>query len=324
MTSRLLTFNCHEAWVHQLDALGVPFDVVDGLPGRYTRRWDERMRPRPKHGRLITRHEVEASYDAVIGHSLTDLLEVKDVRGPRLLVLHVTLDHRLSQVEGGPSREEVREGVARYLALVGGHVIAVTAHKRDTWGLEADVVESFAEPDDYPPWTGEVARGLRVANQIQRRRAYLAWDLHEAAFRDVPMDIVGHNPDMPGVEPAAGWDDLKRRLSRHRFFVHTADPVLEDGFNMALMEALAAGIPVVGNAHPTSPLVDGVSALLSDDPLVLASHGRRLLADLELARAIGLAGQEVGRARFGRPRFVAAMRAALAEARRRWNSRASA
>jgi hypothetical protein len=32
---RLLTFNCHEAWVHRLEHLGYPMDIIDGLPDSY-------------------------------------------------------------------------------------------------------------------------------------------------------------------------------------------------------------------------------------------------------------------------------------------------
>ena len=322
---RLLTFNCHEAWVAQLDALDVPFDVVDGLAGRYTERWDERMRPRPKHARLITLADAEPRYDAIIGHNLTDLLEAKHLEGPRLLVLHVSLDHRVAQAGLSQPPEDLRETVARYLTLVGGHCIAVTERKRASWNLEAagvevDVVESFAEPDSYPKWTGEKAAGLRVANQISSREQYLWWDLHRAAFGDVPVTIVGHNPDM-GVEAAGGWDDLKAKLASHRFFIHTADPSLEDGFNMAVMEAMATGLPILGNDHPTSAVKDGESGLLSDDPLVLAHHARRLIEDHALAEKLGYGAQEVARRRFSRPRFIREMRAALKAATHRWRAR---
>ncbi len=322
---RLLTFNCHEAWVAQLDALELPFDVVDGLAGRYTDRWDERMRPRPRHARLITLEQAQPRYDAIIGHNLTDLLEAKHLEGPRLLVLHVSLDHRIDQAKLRQPPEALRENVARYLGLVGGHCIAVTERKRASWGLDAaglevDVVESFADPDDYLPWRGETAAGIRVANQISHRKQYLWWDLHQAAFADVPVTIVGHNPDL-GVEAAAGWSDLKSKLAAHRFFIHTADPALEDGFNMAVMEAMATGLPIVGNAHPTSPVVDGESGLLSDDPLVLAHHAKRLIDDHALAARLGQGALAIARHRFSRSRFVREMRAALDTAARRWRAK---
>jgi hypothetical protein len=324
VSGRLLTFNCHEAWVHQLGRLGRPLDIVDGLPGRYTTRWDERMRPIPPGARLVSLEEVRRarpSYDGIVGHNLSDLLAI-DLDAPRILVLHVTLEHRLAQAKLDGSVDELRRTIERYLAVAGGVAIAVTELKATSWGLsECAVVESAADPDEYLPWRGNVASGLRVANQIQSRRAYLGWDLHEAAFTGLPLRILGHNPDMPGVEPAAGWDDLKRQLASHRFFVHTAGLGLEDGFNMALMEALAAGMPVVGNRHPTSPVEHGVSGFLSDDPLALGSFAKRLLDDPALAQRMSRAAVDLARRRFSTASFVRGLEDALERARRRWEAR---
>lgn len=324
---RLLTFNCHEPWVHQLGALGRPIDIIDGLPGRYTDRWDERMRPIPAGARLVSlaevraAHQGHASYDCIIGHNLSDLLAVA-IAAPRLLVLHVTLEHRVQQAGLAAPPAELRQSIDRYLALAGGCAIAVTEMKKRSWGLaDCEVVESAADPDDYLPYRGDLAMGLRVANQISSRRAYFAWDLHEAAFAELPVRILGHNPDMPGVAPARDWDDLKQQLARHRFFIHTADPALEDGFNMALMEALAAGVPVIGNRHPTSPIEHGVSGLLADDPLELASCARRLLLNRELALRMSEEARRLGQRRFSRPRFARGIEDAIDRARRRWHER---
>lgn len=71
---------------------------------------------------------------------------------------------------------------------------------------------------------------------------------------------------MPGVEAAKNWDNLKEMLQLHRFYIHTADPRYEDGVNMATLEAMAAGMPVLGNRHPTSPIEHGKSGFLSDNP----------------------------------------------------------
>lgn len=326
MSGRLLTFNCHEPWVHQLGRLGRPIDIVDGLPGRYTERWDERMRPVPKGGRLVSLEAVRAeraSYDCIIGHNLSDLLAV-DLDAPRILVLHVTLEHRLMQSRLDRSPDELREAIDRYLATVGGVPVAVTDMKARSWRLaECEVVESGACPTEYPDWHGTRAVGLRIANQVSSRREYLAWDLHETAFDGTPIRLLGHNPDMPGVEPAAGWDDLKRELAAHRFLVHTAGPGLEDGFNMALMEGLAAGLPVIGNRHPTSPIEHGVSGFLSDDPLALRSFAKRLLDDHDLARKMSLEALELATRRFPPERFTSGLEASIARARQRWERRPS-
>ncbi len=323
MTDRLLTFNCHEAWVHQLGRLGRPLDIIDGLPGRYTNRWDERMRPIPSGARLLSLPEARAErgpYDCIIGHNMTDLLAV-DFDAPRILVLHVTLEHRLQQSRTAPPAAEIRATLDRYLEKSGSVAIAVTEMKAQSWQLrDCAVVESAAEPREYVEWTGVEASGLRIANQISARREYLAWPLHEAAFAEVPVRVLGHNPDMPGVEPARDWDDLKAQLARHRFFIHTAALELEDGFNMALMEALAAGLPVIGNRHPTSPIEHGTSGFLSDDPLALASYAKLLLGDHARAATMSHAARRLASERFSVDRFCRGIEDAIARARRAFSA----
>jgi glycosyltransferase involved in cell wall biosynthesis len=76
-------------------------------------------------------------------------------------------------------------------------------------------------------------------------------------------------------------------LKTHRFYIHTADPRLEDGYNMASLEAMAAGMPVLGNNHPGSPVRHGVSGFLSDDPSELHGYAELLLANQDLAVRMG-------------------------------------
>src|SRR5271157_603913 len=90
----LLVFACHEAWVHQLRLLERPLDIVVGLRGRPAG-WAERMRPVPPRARLVRLEEALGSrerYACILAHNRSDLLDVKSLPGPRLLVLHETLD----------------------------------------------------------------------------------------------------------------------------------------------------------------------------------------------------------------------------------------
>ncbi len=252
---KLLVLNCHEAWIHQLGVLGAELDIVVALPGRYTTRWDDRMRPLPPRARTITLDEARLSltrYDCVINHNITDLLDTKEIDAPKLLVLHESLEGRMAQQGADFDPREMRAMLNTYLASVGGHAVAISRTKAKSWGVTHVVVHNSADPDGYRPWRGDVASGLRVANHVTSKRVFLAWDFHQAAFAGLPMRLVGHNPDMPGVAAAEGWDVLKEEFASHRFFVHTADPRYEDGYNMAVLEAMAAGMPVLTNRHPTT------------------------------------------------------------------------
>ncbi len=318
----LLVFNCHEAWVHQLQALGCRLDILVGLEGHHVRGWDERMRPLPQGARLVTMEQARAErrvYDCVICHSLTDLFESRPLPGPRLLVVHSTYEGRQAAEGSQVPLDKMRAKIRQYLGLIGGHAVAVSALKVSD-GFPDAVVNAGVEPSDYPPWQGDMAAGIRVANQVAQKRLVLAWDFHEAAFAGLPLTLIGHNPELPGVAPAADWDDLKARLSRHRFYVHTADPRFEDGFNMAMLEAMAAGLPVLGNRHPSSPIRHGEDGFLADEPAALRAQAERLLADRDLARRMGAAGRERVRESFHLDRFAQGLRTAIEQARRNWQA----
>ncbi|WP_130472171.1 glycosyltransferase family 4 protein [Candidatus Magnetaquicoccus inordinatus] len=314
---RLLTLNCHEAWVHQLHALPCQLDIIDGLPGRYTPQWDSRIRPLPANARLLTLQQALTegrAYHCIIAHSMTDLLDVKSLPWPRILVLHNTLEGRLQGQEQS-SAEQVRAVLRQYVRLTGTHVIAVTAMKGRSWGFTKDIVACGVDVAAYPAWSGELACGIRVANQIHPKRTLLNWQFHEEAFADLPVRLVGHNPEFPGVAPADNWDHLKSLLQSHRFYIHTADQQQEDGYNMAVLEAMAAGLPVLGNRHHSSPIIDGVSGYLSDDPQELAQRARELLADRELALRMGAAARRTVQEKFSLQRFATRLQQAINSAR---------
>ncbi len=325
MDERLLVFDCHEAWAYQLQALPYPMDVVVGLRGRQTDGWDEGIRPVPRNARLVRLDEVlriPQTYHCIVANNLTDLLDAKSLAGPRLLVVHETLDGALREQGAGVPAHEFRAAVSQYVRMTGTHVVAVSKLKGRSWGFEEDIVPFSADPEVYPAWSGDIAHGLRVANHIQRRPRILLWEFHKQVFADLPITLVGKNPDLAGVRPSANWDDLKEAFRRHRFYIHTADPALEDGYNLATLEAMAAGLPVLGNCHPTSPMEHGVSGFLSDDSMELRGYAKKLLADRELAGRMGEAARKAVAERFSSLGFREDFSRSIECARRKWQDRA--
>jgi hypothetical protein len=321
MNERLLVFDCHEAWVYQLRALDRALDIVVGLPGRAHDGWDENMRPVPRNARLVRLEEAlrgKTSYGCIITHNLTDLLDVKTVAGPRLFVVHETLDGAAREQNLGVPMSQFRETVAKFVSLTGTHVVAVSRMKGRSWGFEEDIVPFSADPKDYLPWQGNVVRGLRVANNILRRPHILLWEFHQRAFEGLPVTLVGHNAGMDGVMPANNWDHLKQIFSQHRFYIHTADPQFEDGYNMSTLEAMAAGLPVLGNRHPTSPVEHGVSGFLSDNPVELRGYALRLLDDRPLAARMGAAARESVTQHFSGIRFQGGFSRSIEKAQLQW------
>lgn len=91
---------------------------------------------------------------------------------------------------------------------------------------------------------------------------------------------------------------------------------------MATLEAMAAGLPVLGNVHATSPVEHGVSGFLSDDPLELRGYAQRLLADRSLAATMGEAARKTVATRFSVAQFRENFSRSIETARQKWfNSR---
>ena len=324
VNKRLLVFNCHEAWVYLLGVLGYSLDIIVGLKGRYKQTWDEQMRPIPSNSRLVTLPEAQKSdrrYYCIITHNITDLLDIKFRPEPRLMVIHSTLEGRVIEEKSDITPHRMREMLHQYVKLTGVHIVAVSMLKGKSWGFTEDIVPLAADGDDYLPYSGQLATGLRISNFIYSREKILLWDLHKKAFGGIPVRLVGHNPNMPGVAAAKNWNHLKKMLQSYRFYVHTAAPELEDGYNTASLEAMAAGMPVLGNRHPGSPIEHGVSGFLSDDPEELRKYAGILLADRDLAVKMGRQARKTVIERFSMSGFKEGFLRSIETTRRKLVSR---
>jgi len=320
----LLVFNCHEPWVYQLNALDYKLDIIVNLRGKYNKGWDYQMRPLPARARLIGLPEALRSpteYYCIIAHNTTDLLDVRSRPEPRLMVVHHTLEGRIQEEHSSIDPDKMKEMLHTYVELTGAHVVATSMFKGESWGFTDDIVHFGVDADDYPPYSGHEAAGLRICNFISSRRQILLWDFHERAFEGLPVTLVGHNPDMPGVEAARDWSHLKQMLQAHRFYIHTADPRFEAGYNMATAEAMGAGLPVIGNRHPTSLVKHGVSGFLSDNPKELRRFAQILLEDQGLARMMGQQARKTVMERFSLARFRHAFLRSIEIARRKSQTR---
>ena len=320
----LLVFNCHESWVYQLGVLGYNLDIIIGLKGRYLETWDEQMRPIPPNSRLITLPEAQQSqtnYHCIITHNITDLLDIKQRPEPRILVIHSTLEGRALEEGSNVNPQDMKEMLRKYLKLIGGHAVVISALKSKSWDVTEDIIPCAVDADDYLPFSGQKSCGLRICNFIESRKTILLWDFHEKAFDGIPVHLIGHNPNIPGVRAANSWDHLKRMLQSHRFYVHTANPELEDGYNMASLEAMAAGMPILSNRHPTSPIEHGVSGFLSDDPVEIRKYANMLLEDKILATMMGREARKTVIEKFSMTGFKEAFIRSIETARKKWKNR---
>ena len=294
-------------------------DVVDGLPGRYVTSWDTRARPVPENVTLIQARDiaVRGPYLVALCHNVSDLITIKHLDMPRILILHVNLNGRIAEEGCALSLDDMQYTVRTYLRMVGGVVVAVSRPKLASWGVDGTVIEPPVDGDDYGGYTGELPRGIRVSNFVSKRAQVLAWKVHCEISHNVPLTLVGNNPDITESQPADDWNHLRRLLRSHRFYVHTSQADLEDGYNLALLEAMGTGLPVVTTQSPTSPVIDGQSGFISNDVNYLRWGIQQLLADRDMAGRMGEIGRQTVLQRFSVAKFLEHWHEAIHEAQLR-------
>lgn len=318
----LLTFNCHEPYLHCLAKVGYEIDAIDGLPGRVVSSWDEQARPIPKNIKLISLNDISnhQNYVAGIAHNITDLLALRDIDIPKILVFHVNLEARINEGGANITQDRVSRDIAKYLNYIGGIVVSVSHSKLASWNIPGHVILPPVDPCEYDCYTGELPIGLRVSNQVSLRNKLLCWNVHDAIVKGFEWHLVGYNPDMEGVGPAKDWEHLKDLFKTHRYYIHTAREGLEDGYNLALLEAMCTGMPIVSTFCENSPVEDGVSGFVSNDIDYLRSGIRSLIADRELAIKMGMKARLTAIEKFPLEQFITKWQAAIGEACRRYNT----
>lgn len=295
---KILSFNWHTPYLSLLAKLSNhDFEIAPAnlyLPN--LKSWDTAMRPLPSNVTLVTKEEAAeriktpGHYALVIAQNIKDIIFAEPFGGPKILVFHNKLS---TEAELGKKPEiaaSYREWAMRVTSRV--HRVFISETKRRDWDMEGEIILPGVDVSAYGGYTGEIRQALRVGNNIKVRDLMTGYSIQEEALKGLPSLIMGMNPDIPGARISESWDGLKKAYRENRLFLNTTTPKWEDGYNLAMLEAMATGMPVVTLLGPTTPITDGVDGFVGSDAGELREKIVMLLNDGELAKKIGGQGRK--------------------------------
>ncbi|MER3448115.1 MAG: hypothetical protein C4291_15410 [Candidatus Dadabacteria bacterium] len=307
MGLRLVTVNRHTGYLYLMAKLGYEFLVVGGEDWGHMA-----QRPLPPNVVYVRRRLKTIDFRevlSVIGHDpLWDLLTLG----------LVALKHRIPYIQIFHGRIErsgyYRTSVYKLIKKLYRHIalkfvqelnlatfVFISETVRRSWGLEGAVIYPGIPVDEMMPYTGNRPVLLVVGNDLHRE--HFDFDLLCRLRTRLPVLVVGRNPRIPDSKPAGSWEDLRKLYSECRAYLNiTREP--EDGYNLATLEAMASGMPVITLKHPTSPIRDGFNGMVGGDLWEIQEKATLLLNDVDLARYLGQNARRTVLERFSIERFT--------------------
>jgi hypothetical protein len=202
-----------------------------------------------------------------------------------------------------------RHPLADQDAITVAHVTSFNAVMWDCGRAPTAVVEHGVVDPGYR-YTGELGSLAAVVNEPVRRWRVAGTDLVLQMSGTVPVVVYGMGldalvrraPQLAGSVHDLRQDELHDRIGHHRAYFH---PYRWTSLGLALIEAMTAGLPVLGLPATAAPeAVPASAGVLSSDLDVLQRTARRWMHEPEEARERGRAARRFALERFGLHRFL--------------------
>ncbi len=308
MKIKILTFNWHEPYLCLLSRLKHDFLVVEPeIASGHLRRWDKNMRPIPDNFTLISMAKAhkkleEGAIDCIIAHNVKDLITVQKYSLPKIIVFHNCLTTEIKLSKDKINRTEYLKKIEPLLD--GTTKVFISDLKKTDWKMEGNIILPGLDILEYGGYTGNDKNILRVGNLFKERDLMMGYSLGEKIAENHSLVTIGMNPDIPGSRMSNGFEDLLAQFRTNRIYLNTTVEGNEDGYNMAMLEAMAIGMPVVTSHNNTSPILDGENGFCSDDPNYLKNCIELLMKDSVLAKRLGENARQTVAQKFPIKKFI--------------------
>jgi len=308
-TMRVLSFNWHEPYLCLLAKTEYQFTIVEpALPNGGRREWDSGMRPLPDNAVLIQSDEIaelldDGNIDVIICNNVKDLAVVSSWQEiPKILVFHNRLSTEMGLSNNTISKDEYFNSILPHIENV--ELVFISESKKADWGIDRGrVILPGIDISEYGEYNGNLETILRVGNLIKERDLMMGFSEQTEICANLPTTLLGENPTL-NSRLSKSWDDLKNHYQSCRVYLNTTKHPYEDGYNLALLEAMATGMPILSLDNPSSPITDGLDGFISNDIDYLREKADELLKDQEKATLMGQASRDAVAVKFPIEKFV--------------------
>lgn len=183
-------------------------------------------------------------------------------------------------------------------------LVHVTHFNRLMWdnnNTQTKVIEHGVTTPNIP-YSGELAKGIVVINNLPSRGRLLGLDIFLKVRKHIPLDLVGMGTGELGLGEVL-HPQLPEFISKYRFFFN---PIRYTSHGLAVCEAMMLGIPVIGMATTEMPTVinNNVNGYIHSDISKLIEKMKTLLNNQQLAVNMGIEGRKTALERYNIKRFV--------------------
>ncbi len=248
----------------------------------------------------------EGQWNWILAHNIQDLLDCRESTLPKALLVHGTVSGRILQDRSTVDKVAYIGDVKTILNTHRCEVVYISKLKSEDWGLKGRIIRSAVDPSQYGGYRGDFRGILQVCNHIKARGQMLGWEAHQEICSGLPSLVLGTNPSLRDAREARSWEDLKEQYRSYRVYLHTAVYPFEDGYNLAMLEAMATGMPIASVQSPTSPIEDGLDGVIAPTAQELRRRVLDLLDNPDEAQVMGKAARVKLQNTFPLAEFVSA------------------
>lgn len=297
---RILTWHVHGSYLYYLSQADCEFllPVKEGRPHGYGGRagsfpWGDNVREVPAD--RVRQEDFDVVLCQAKRNYEIDRLELLSSR--QLELPCIFLEHDPPRVHPTDTRHPAADA-----AVLLVHVTHFNDLMWDSGRTPTRVIEHGVSIPAGVHYSGELQRGLVVINGLEKRGRRLGADVFQKMRERLPLDLVGMEAEASGGLGEVAHPDLPAFSARYRFLFN---PIRYTSLGLAVCEAMAVGLPIVGLATTEMATVidNGFNGYIDTDTEALSARMQDLLADRELASRLSEGARSTARTRFGIDRF---------------------